>query len=218
MALLEEYHPFFASANGGKSASRVWRPECGHCANGEATRVRRDVLPDACRSHQRFAVGHAVLCDCPVPVRQPPQAGVQSSARTGRQPTVRPAPVLEQDELSGAHVCPGSASRGLLRPQGTAKHAEYAKGGGGSRSATILSIAVCSGDSSAHATTMCRPPHRSCTTAPGFTSIARGLSSHRCQLLVSLPNVQYLDPDLQMDRPLISSCNDVVDRGVLWNV
>jgi L-alanine-DL-glutamate epimerase-like enolase superfamily enzyme len=32
MVLLQEYHPIFAAANGGKSPSGLW-PECGHCAN-----------------------------------------------------------------------------------------------------------------------------------------------------------------------------------------
>jgi hypothetical protein len=43
-----------------------------------------------------------------------------------------PRPVLKQDEFSSAHVCPGSAQRSLSdrEENGTAKHAEHAKGGG----------------------------------------------------------------------------------------
>ena len=40
--------------------------------------------------------------------------------------------MLEQDEFSWVHVCPGSAQRGLSdrKENGTANHAEHAKGGG----------------------------------------------------------------------------------------
>jgi len=43
-----------------------------------------------------------------------------------------PGPVVEPDEFSRVHVCPGSAQRGLSdrKENGTANHAEHAKGGG----------------------------------------------------------------------------------------
>jgi hypothetical protein len=43
-----------------------------------------------------------------------------------------PGPVPEWDEFSWVHSCPGSAQHGLSdrKENGTAKHAEHAKGGG----------------------------------------------------------------------------------------
>jgi hypothetical protein len=43
-----------------------------------------------------------------------------------------PGPVIEPDEFSCVHVCPGSAQRGLSdrKEIGTANHAEHAKGSG----------------------------------------------------------------------------------------
>jgi hypothetical protein len=43
-----------------------------------------------------------------------------------------PGPVVEPDDFSGVHVCRGSAQHGLSdrNKNGTADHAEHAKGGG----------------------------------------------------------------------------------------
>ena len=58
---------------------------------------------------------------------------VPNSARIGRQPTVVPGPVIEQDEFSWCTpVLPWFRAARPVRPKvnGTANHAEHAKGGG----------------------------------------------------------------------------------------
>jgi hypothetical protein len=73
-----------------------------------------------------------IFIDCPIPVRQPPQWTFNLRHELVVSRPSAPGSVVEPDEFSGVYVCPGSPQRGLSdrKENGTANHAEHAKGGG----------------------------------------------------------------------------------------